>query len=119
MPTTAIMQPRPECNLEESVYRLIGVRDFFSRPYLAVGIGYSFDASNSLRSLGFLLNPSAGVQFDLSEKIAMHVGLSYEMQRMDFVRVDHLYNGYYGTYPSFTAYTANSGALGLVVGISF
>ncbi|MBS1936761.1 MAG: hypothetical protein JSS84_02985 [Bacteroidetes bacterium] len=99
-------------------FRTTFIRDK-TTPYLAVGIGYSFDASNSLRSLGFLLNPSAGIQFGLSDKIAMHVGLSYEMQRMDFVRVDHLYNGYYGTYPSFTAYTANSGALGLVVGISF
>jgi len=78
-------------------------------PYLSIGVGYSFDATNDFEGVGFLLNPTVGVSFKVSDKSAMNVGLGYEMQKMDF------YSGYYGRYSS----TENSGAISINVGISF
>ena len=75
-------------------------------PYLSLGIGYSFDASNRFEGVGFLLNPTIGVSFKISEKSALNVGLGYEMQRMKF------FNWY-------DYITENSGAIGINVGVSF
>jgi len=79
-------------------------------PYFSLGVGYSFDATNGFEGVGFLLNPTVGVGFKVSEKSAMNVGLGYEMQKMDFY-----YGGYYGYYSS----SENSGAISINVGISF
>jgi len=78
-------------------------------PYLSLGIGYSFDATNDFEGVGFLLNPTVGVSFKISDKSAVNVGLGYEMQRMKFYS--------YGW--SYDEFSQNSGALSLVVGISF
>lgn len=75
-------------------------------PYLSLGVGYSFDATNDFEGVGFLLNPTVGVSFKVSDKSAMNVGLGYEMQKMDF---------YYYYYSS----SENSGAISINVGISF
>lgn len=80
-------------------------------PYLSLGVGYSFDATNDFEGVGFLLNPTVGVSFKVSDKSAMNVGLGYEMQKMDF----YYYDGYYGYYSS----SENSGAISINVGISF
>ena len=80
-------------------------------PYLSLGVGYSFDATNDFEGVGFLLNPTVGVSFKVSDKSAMNVGLGYEMQKMDFF----YYDGYYGYYSS----SENSGAISINVGISF
>jgi len=80
-------------------------------PYLSLGVGYSFDATNDFNGVGFLLNPAIGVRFKVSGKTALHVGVGYEMQRMKFF----YYDGYY----LFDAFTENSGAISLVLGISF
>lgn len=74
-------------------------------PYLSLGVGYSFDATNDFEGVGFLLNPTVGVSFKVSDKSAMNVGLGYEMQKMDF----------YYYYSS----SENSGAISINVGISF
>jgi hypothetical protein len=79
-------------------------------PYLSLGVGYSFDATNDFEGVGFLLNPTVGVSFKVSDKSAMNVGLGYEMQKIDFY-----YGGYYGDYSS----SENSGAISINVGISF
>ncbi len=79
-------------------------------PYLSLGVGYSFDATNDFEGVGFLLNPTVGVSFKVSDKSAMNVGLGYEMQKMDFY-----YAGYYDYYSS----SENSGAISINVGISF
>ncbi len=79
-------------------------------PYLSLGVGYSFDATNDFEGVGFLLNPTVGVSFKVSDKSAMNVGLGYEMQKMDFY-----YGGYYDYYSS----SENSGAISINVGISF
>ena len=79
-------------------------------PYLSLGVGYSFDATNDFEGVGFLLNPTVGVSFKVSDKSAMNVGLGYEMQKMKF------YDYWYGdTY----TYNENSGAISINVGISF
>lgn len=75
-------------------------------PYLGLSLGYSFNASNDFEGLGLLLSPSTGVTFNVSEKVNINVGLSYEMQDMDFY-------SYYGRS------TESSGALGIDFGISF
>jgi hypothetical protein len=80
-------------------------------PYLSLGVGYSFDATNDFEGVGFLLNPTVGVSFKVSDKSAMNVGLGYEMQKMDFF----YYVGYYSYYSS----SENSGAISINVGISF
>ena len=79
-------------------------------PYLSLGVGYSFDATNSFEGVGFLLNPTVGVSFMVSEKSAMNVGIGYEMQRMKFFYYDWYYND---------EFTENSGAISINVGISF
>jgi len=79
-------------------------------PYLSLGVGYSFDATNDFEGVGFLLNQTVGVSFKVSDKSAMNVGLGYEMQKMDFI-----YGGYYG----YSSSSVNSGAISINVGISF
>ncbi len=79
-------------------------------PYLSLGVGYTFNATNNFEGVGFLLNPTVGVSFKVSDKSAMNVGLGYEIQKMDFY-----YGGYYGYYLS----SKNSGAISINVGISF
>lgn len=78
-------------------------------PYLSLGVGYSFVATNSFESAGFLLNPTVGVSFKVSEKSAMNVSLGYEMQRIKFLYYDLTY---YGFHQIFNAISIN-------VGISF
>ncbi|MBZ0241837.1 MAG: hypothetical protein K8F24_01360, partial [Bacteroidales bacterium] len=58
-------------------------------PYLAVGVGYSFDASIKFEGVGFLLSPSVGVSFRVSDESILNVGIGYEMQKMKFVRYYH------------------------------
>jgi hypothetical protein len=70
-------------------------------PYLSLGIGYSFDATDDFKEAGFLLNPTAGVSFKIARKFAIHAGIGYEMQNLEF------YSNY-----------ANSHAIDFVFGIS-
>lgn len=79
-------------------------------PYLSLGIGYSFITSGGFDGLGFLLNPTIGVSFKVSDISAMNVGLGYEMQKMEIY-----YFNNYGYYSSFE----NSGAISINVGITF
>lgn len=76
-------------------------------PYLSLGVGYSFDATNRFEDVGFLLNPTVGVSFMVSEKSAMNVGIGYEMQRMKF------YAWGWG------GFTGKSSAISVNVGLSF
>lgn len=79
-------------------------------PFLSLGFGYSFNASNNFKGIGILLNPSAGVSFKVSNKSSVNIGIGYEIQRMDF----YPYN-YYEIY----FITKNSGAISINAGISF
>lgn len=71
-------------------------------PYLSLGIGYSFDATDSFTGVGFLLNPTVGVSFMVSDKSAMNIGLGYEMQK---ISDDYL--------------SINTGGFDISIGISF
>ena len=77
-------------------------------PYFSLGIGYSLDATNGFEGVGFLLEPTVGVSFKVSDKSAINVGLGYAMQKMKF------YDYWYGS-----TYNENSGAISINVGISF
>lgn len=89
-------------------------------PFVALGAGYSLDVGHGFSGIGLFLNPSAGISFKISERNAMHIGLNYEMQRFSYTRTDYTFNTYTGRYqPSYSTHTANSGAFGLNVGISF
>ena len=79
-------------------------------PYLSLGLGYSFDAGYHFKGVGFLLNPTAGVSFKVSNKSSLNVGLGYEMQTMDFYGTN-----YYGYYSN----SQNSGAISIIAGVSF
>ena len=79
-------------------------------PYLSVGIGYSFDAIDYFEAVGFLLNPTAGISFKVSNKSAMNVGIGYEMQIKEF---------YYYINDFIYYYYANSGSISIVCSFSF
>jgi len=72
-------------------------------PYGAISLGYTLNASDDFAGLGLLVSPSTGVTFNVSEKVNLNVGLSYEMQAV---------KAYYGGSEKF-------GALSLDFGISF
>ena len=78
-------------------------------PYLSLGLGYSFDATNGFNGAGIFLNPTVGVSFMISDKSAVNVGLGYEMQKMKYYSGSYYYN----------VTTVNSGALSIAIGISF
>ena len=78
-------------------------------PYLSLGLGYSFDATNNFEGVGFLLNPRLGLSFKVADKYALNFGLGYEMQRMKFFHSNWHYD----------KFTKNSGAISITVGTSF
>jgi len=89
--------------------------DFRVSPYFSLDVGYSFDATNNFEGVGFLLNPTVGASFKISRRSAINVGLGYEMQRMKF-----LYTIYPNGSHNYYSYDYNnSGAISIVVGISF
>ena len=95
------------------VHARANVLDKKVSPYFALSIGYAFNASNDFEAVGLLVSPSSGVTFNVSERVALNVGLSYEMQSMEFYDYDY----YYG-YQS-DIYRKNSGALSIDFGLSF
>jgi hypothetical protein len=88
----------------------VNVIDNDVSPYLSLGIGYTFDATNNFKGVGFLLNPTVGVSFMISDKSAFNVGIGYEMQKMRF---------FYFSGNNFNVFTDNSGAVSINVGLSF
>lgn len=72
-------------------------------PYFALGLGYSFDATEGFYGAGLFFNPGVGVKIKVSEKSSVNVGLGYERQK------------YALTQDSYLAV----GAISLNVGISF
>ena len=60
--------------------------DNYISPYLALCIGYSFDATNDFEGVDLFLSINTGVSFKVSDKSAMNVGIGYEMQKMPFYK---------------------------------
>jgi len=81
-------------------------------PYLSLGVGYSFDATNHFLGVGFLINPTIGFSVKVLDKSALNVGLGYEMQTIK-------YYDYYYYSSSYNKLTTNSRAISIDVGISF
>ncbi|HLW42474.1 MAG TPA: hypothetical protein VKY82_08935 [Flavobacterium sp.] len=80
-------------------------------PYLSVGIGYSFDATNNFEGVGLLFNPVMGVNIKVSDNSAFNIGIGYEIQKMDF---------YYDPWMRYgNTFKANSGSINFNIGISF
>ena len=73
--------------------------------YSSLDVGYSFDAGDYFKGLGIMLNPTAGVYFNISDKLTMNVGVGYELQFVE---------DYYTTDA-----TINYGAISISIGISF
>ena len=72
-------------------------------PYLSLGLGYSFNAMNEFKGFGFLINPTLGVSYKVSDKAALNVGVGYDLQKLKFYEYDD-----------------NSlDALSIIIGISF
>src|SRR5690606_25189616 len=80
-------------------------------PYFALSVGYTLDATYDFEGVGLLVSPASGVTFNVSEKVALNVGVSYEMQSMEFY---DYYDYGYGS-----IYRENSGALSLDFGLFF
>ena len=53
-------------------------------PYLSLGLGYSFNVMNEFKGFGFLVNPTLGVSFKVSDKVAFNVGVGYDLQKLKF-----------------------------------
>jgi len=80
-------------------------------PYMSLGTGYSFNATNSFFGYGFLLSPTIGVRFGTINNTAINVGFSYERQR-----APDRYN--YGWWSSAsTPHTSHT--VGFTIGFSF
>lgn len=80
-------------------------------PYLALDLGYSFDASDSFTGFGFLFSISGGVSFNAGDNLKMHAGLGYEAQKFKY---SYSYGPYYSDSGS-----GNLGAISLNVGLTF
>ncbi|MBG0859396.1 MAG: hypothetical protein IQL11_07810 [Bacteroidales bacterium] len=74
-------------------------------PYFSFGIGYSLDADYHFEGAGMIINPAAGVNYKISDKLTMNFGLGYELQKLRLSAGD----------PS----TSNFGAASFNVGLSF
>lgn len=78
-------------------------------PYLALGLGYSYDPKYDFSGVGFLLTPTIGVCIAVSGKSKVYAGIGYEMQKMEY----HSYQN------DWLPISVNLGAMSMNVGISF
>ena len=62
----------------------IKVLSYGVTPYLALGIGYSFNPLNDFEGEGILFNPSAGVSFRVTPRSAMIIGIGFDQQGLKF-----------------------------------
>jgi hypothetical protein len=84
-------------------------------PYISVGAGYSFDATNNFQGVGLMLSPNLGVDIKISEKSSLCFGAGYELQKMKFFQFYYdYYNNYY-----YQGFFANSDAISINIGFSF
>ena len=84
-------------------------------PYLGLGLGYSFLASNNnFVDAGFMGNISLGVNLNLTKRNSLNIGLGYDLQELTITRS---YYSYYGTNRSTSSDVYK--ALSLNFGFSF
>jgi len=89
-------------------------------PYLSVSAGYSFDLTSDFEGFGFIFNPTIGLNFKVSDKMKMNIGVGYEMQRFSGYYYYSYYNSYYGYWDYDSYYNeGNLGALDITVGLTF
>lgn len=73
--------------------------------YVSLGIGYTFNATESFHGVGLFLSPSIGLSYKVSDRNAVNVSLGYEVQKFDLA--DELVK------------SINAGALSVNIGVSF
>jgi len=61
-------------------------------PYLSADIGYSFDGSNDFEGVGIFINPTIGVNFKITRRFALHVGVGYALQSVNQSNSNYNYN---------------------------
>jgi hypothetical protein len=83
--------------------------DYKISPYFSLDIGYSIGVGDL--DGGFLLSPTIGASFKISENNALNVGIGYEMQNLEF--------SWYDSYYSYGSTSENCGAFTIKVGVSF
>lgn len=81
-------------------------------PYISMGIGSSFNATDGFENSGLLVMPTFGLSFVCKNKSAINIGLCLEMQRYKVHRVS-----LHGYKPYTTYYRVP--ALGVNIGYSF
>jgi hypothetical protein len=54
--------------------------DYFIAPYIAIGLGYSLEATPQFQGLGFMINPSIGATFKTGKYVALNFGIGYVLQ---------------------------------------
>ena len=79
-------------------------------PYISLGIGYSFNASESFKGAGFMMSPNVGISIKTSHNSSMNIAIGYELQKLDF---------FYQHRSDFYIATPNSDAISLNVSLSF
>ena len=50
-------------------------------PYVAFGIGYTFEITPDFQGLGVFINPNFGVLYHMNKKTSLHFGIGIESQR--------------------------------------
>ncbi|WP_443938245.1 hypothetical protein [Pedobacter sp. MW01-1-1] len=84
-------------------------------PYIAMGIGYSFNTKDSFGNGGFLINPTVGASFKVSKRNSLNLAAGYDLQKLK------VYNYYYAEYGilRYNASNENFGAIDITLGFTF
>lgn len=86
-------------------------------PFMSLASGYTFDAQNSLRGVGVILNPRIGLNCNFISKMNINVAVGYELQKIpaSLVYGDWLHTSYDRT----VKYDQDYGAFEFSIGFNF
>lgn len=76
-------------------------------PFLVFDLGYSIDVFNHFKGMGMMVNPSAGVSYELSRGSRIFLEAGYEMQQLQL------------NYSNGATKNVNAAGIGLVLGFTF
>ena len=60
----------------------VNITKDYTTPYIALGSGYSFEASKNFNDVGFFLNTNVGISLGST----VNVGVGYELQRIQIIK---------------------------------
>lgn len=84
-------------------------------PYLALGVGITFNGSHDMNTEGMLMSGGMGAEFKLRGRSRLHAGISYDLQKLIVYDLFHSSSGE----PLFAERHVDSGAFFLNTGITF